>query len=368
MKKAFDANVSRAKPRVRLGPLGDETEAAQASAVEAIAQAVAQENAAAPLASQLKERIAASREQRPSAVAALRDAIAAPPAEGHTNEQRAVAVPAPAPAMVVRAQTPAAEVQHVDSPAPATPSMVAMGVEVPRGVAALPIEERSSVLPSAEESKLRREKLRNRLQAIREQPQQEPLPDTVAEAGIRAVERIASLQNELSKARALNASLTHDLDVARRESERATAEAKLRMDEAKRLVDEIGQRTTLVADLELEMSELEAERNEALLTVQEVRRSLEATALELSQQKQETTRREAALAESLAEEEKIAAELEASQGAALALRQSLESVQAERDALAQQVTSLQRERSELLEARKALEAVHRALSHAVVRS
>jgi hypothetical protein len=42
-------------------------------------------------------------------------------------------------------------------------------------------------------------------------------------------------------------------------------------------------------------------------------------------------------------------------------------LQGERDVLAQQVASLTAERAELLEARKALEAVHRALSHASAR-
>ena len=44
MKKAFDANVSRAKPRVRLGSLMTES-AVTAATVESIAQQVAQEEA-----------------------------------------------------------------------------------------------------------------------------------------------------------------------------------------------------------------------------------------------------------------------------------------------------------------------------------
>jgi hypothetical protein len=49
------------------------------------------------------------------------------------------------------------------------------------------------------------------------------------------------------------------------------------------------------------------------------------------------------------------------------LRRDLEASKTERDMLARQVTDLTSERTELLEARRALESVHRALSHARAR-
>ena len=81
----------------------------------------------------------------------------------------------------------------------------------------------------------RRERLRERLRGVREHPRPEPLPTSVAAAGVLAVERIAHLQAELTQVKQHNAALQHDLDVARRACERATEEARGRVEEARRL-------------------------------------------------------------------------------------------------------------------------------------
>ena len=84
MKKAFDANVSRAKPRVRLGALMTADNNLSAETVESLAQQVAHE--APPvipsvdsmdLGSALRMR-AQARANRSSAAEALQEAIAAP--------------------------------------------------------------------------------------------------------------------------------------------------------------------------------------------------------------------------------------------------------------------------------------------------
>jgi chromosome segregation ATPase len=67
---------------------------------------------------------------------------------------------------------------------------------------------------------------------------------------------------------------------------------------------------------------------------------------------------------SLQEEERLASELEAAHEAMTGLRRSADALKGERDTLARQVSDLTKERAELLEARKALEAVHRALAKA----
>ena len=78
-------------------------------------------------------------------------------------------------------------------------------------------------------------------------------------------------------------------------------------------------------------------------------------------------KKDAALAESLVEEERLATELETFRDESLLLRRSVEALSAERDTLARQVSDLTAERADLLEARKALESVHRALTEAVAR-
>ncbi|MHA7627685.1 hypothetical protein [Corallococcus sp. M7] len=230
-----------------------------------------------------------------------------------------------------------------------------------------PVEVQTPAPPREDDSESRREKLKARLKAVRENPRPEPLPATVAEAGQRAVERITHLQAELTKVKAANLTLTQDLEVARRQAEKATEEARLRMDEARRLSAEMEGRVKLLADLERELASLEGERDEALLSLQESRQALQAAAKEHEALEQVVTKGKLALADSLAEEERLAVELEGAKDESASLRRAVETLQGERDVLAQQVASLTAERAELLEARKALESVHRALSQATVR-
>lgn len=364
MKKAFDANVSRAKPRMRLGAmLSEAAEAAvveQASVspveVETIAEQVAREavepvipSVAAPspdLSSTLKAK-ATARANKPTAAEALKGAMETPVVEAKAS--KTVAVEAP--------------VAHVvEAPVEAPVAHVAAPVEVTEVQTAPPPQ----VEPELEAGE-RRERLKERLRAVRENPRPEPLPDTVAEAGVLAVERISALQTELSKARAMNLALAQDLEAARRQAERATEEARLRMDEAKRLSSEMEGRVALLEELERELASLEGERNEALLALQESRQLIEAGGRERAELEERLLKKDEEVNECLAEEERLAGELEMAQESAASLKRTADALKSERDTLARQVSELTRERAELLEARKALEAVHRALSSAVVR-
>lgn len=352
MKKAFDANVSRAKPRMRLGAMlteaADEAKAAEQAAVstrevERIAEQVAQEPPpAVDLQAAVKAR-ASARSSKPTAAEALRGAMELPAPQPAASVTTTPEAPRPEVAtLAVQAQGDAPdELTWVQTPPP-------------------PVEP---VLDVGE----RRERLKERLRAVRENPRPEPLPDTVAEAGVLAVERIGALQTELSKARAMNLALTQDLEAARRQAERATEEARLRMDEARRLSGEMERRVTLLEELERELASLEGERNEALLALQESRQQVEAQAGARAELEAALAKKDDDIAQSLAEEERLAGELEEAQQSVAGLGRTADALRAERDTLARQVSDLTRERAELLEARKALEAVHRALSSAVVR-
>src|SRR5262245_5803591 len=125
MKTAFDNNVSRARPRVRL------TSASNPDiSVEAIAQAVAAEAPAPTLAGAVKERAQQLAEPKPTAVEAVQAALAVAP--------KAHAEPPPT---VVEVQT---------QPTP-------------------PVVE--------DQPETRRERLKERLKAVRENPKPEPLPE-----------------------------------------------------------------------------------------------------------------------------------------------------------------------------------------------
>ncbi len=356
MKKAFDANVSRARPRVRLGLLGEPSmNEVTDVAIEEIAERVAQDvsvharptppvanrnevaSVVPDLANAIRARASEARAPKTSAVEALQQALAA-----QTVEVKSKAVAAQSQTMELKPRAAVAPPQVV---------------EVQTVPAPTPLDE----FDAGE----RRDRLKERLKAVRENPRPEPLPDTVAEAGVLAVERIGALQTELVKVRTLNLALTQDLEATRRQAERATEEARLRMDEARRLSSEMEGRAKLLNELERELGSLEGERNEALLALQESRQQLDAREHEKDALKAEITKQHQALAESLSEEERLASELEASYEASNGLRRSTDALRIERDTLARQVSVLTRERGELLEARKALEAVHRALSQAV---
>jgi DNA repair exonuclease SbcCD ATPase subunit len=316
-------------------------------AVEAIAEQVARSENNPDLTSALRARQFA-RASRVTAADALQHAIEAPRAKVAVEEQLEVAAQAPV----------------IEEPVMYAPPMPRNHAEAPATVTEVQAPPSG---PVEFEPGERRERLRERLRAVRENPRPEPLPETVAEAGVLAVERISALQSELTKSRAMNLALAQDLEAARRQAERATEEARLRMDEARRLSTEMEGRVKLLSDLERELESLESERNEALLALQDSRQALDAGATEKASLQNELAKRDSDLNESLAEEERLASELERAQESMSGLRRAADALKGERDTLARQVSDLTRERAELLEARKALEAVHRALSHAVLK-
>lgn len=324
MKKAFEQNVSRVKPRVRLATMF--TEVSEPSAKVEPASSAEAAPVEADLAAEIKARAERNRAPRATAQESvtrslLGEALAPPPVS--------------APAAKAEPREEWVEVQTPPAPVP-------------------DVSER-------------RERLKERLKAVRENPRPQPLPATVAETGVIAVERISTIQQELHQVRAQNLSLTQELEVLKRTAERATEEARMRMDEARRLSEEMAGRVKLLQDLETELSALESERDEVLLALQETRRVVDSANTERQQLTMALAEKDKALADSLTEEERLATELEEAKEESARHRQSVESLVQEKETLARQVADLSRERTELLDARKALEAVHRALSHAVSR-
>jgi FtsZ-binding cell division protein ZapB len=388
MKKAFEQNVSRAKPRLRLGGLtgllepGTEQQAPEAAAQPPEPSTSEPTAPATPdLSAEVRARIERARAPRPTAAEAMGAALRAPPepTSAAVSALRSQEPTLHAPASAEPGLPPQDEPDYGDEDddmvtswqAPPSPRGAVQASAPVARTEAPPTEVEVQTPPSpheeAIESEARRHRLKERLKAVRENPRPEPLPASVAEAGQRAVERITTLQAELTRVKALNLSLTQELEVTRRQAEKATEEARLRMDEARRLATEMEGRVSLLGDLERELAALEGERDEALLSLQEYRQALEAASRERETLETEVAQGKQALTDSLAEEERLAGELEQAKDESAGLRRAVETLQGERDVLAQQVASLTAERAELLEARKALEAVHRALSQASVR-
>ncbi len=112
---------------------------------------------------------------------------------------------------------------------------------------------------------------------------------------------------------------------------------------------------------------MEGERDESLLALQDARTHAAAEREERERVSELLAKKDAELADSLSEEERLAGELERFRDDAVQLHRSVDALSAERDTLARQVADLTAERAELLEARKALESVHRALTEAARR-
>jgi|GEM_PF-330057 hypothetical protein len=449
MKKAFDENVSRTKPRLKLGgpppgPAAPESPGAEEDWVYEVAAQVAGHSGAAkveaPTAREVLAAAARASEAeeeelstRSRVEATLREASAIPEPEVVQQEERVtvavgargavangiastvVSGPVPAtrggagvdsrsggrapsaapPASRSSAPTiqgpsrasppppsaPPASRSASPAPMPSAAAPVAAAAErrpstavrteivAPAPVAAPPVARQAAPAapPPVDDTAARRERLRERLRGVREHPRPEPLPTSVAAAGVLAVERIAQLQAELNQVKQHNAALQHDLDVARRAAERATEEARGRVEEARRLAAQMEDRAGLLSELERELQSVEGERDEALMAVQEARTQASAEREQRERLSTDLARKDAELVDSLSEEERLAGELERFRDDSLHLKKSVEVLSAERDTLARQVADLTAERAELLEARKALESVHRALTEAARR-
>jgi len=120
----------------------------------------------------------------------------------------------------------------------------------------------------------------------------------------------------------------------------------------------------MMAEMLAEMTALEEERD------QSVRRAQALAALDEERQKlaDDLSRRvdelEAALAGARSEAGRLTAELDERTADGSRLRAGLSETVRERDALARELAAVRVERDELLEARRALEKIHEALSQA----
>jgi chromosome segregation ATPase len=234
----------------------------------------------------------------------------------------------------------------------------------PQPVAVQPVAVQPPVLDTRE----RREKLRERLKAATAKVEPTaPTPQSPAEARTSALSLIAQLRQELEDVKQLNAAMVKDLDQTRTDLGRAAEEARNRTAEAARMATEVAERARLIEELGKEMSALEAERDDTLIELQGARALVGTEATARRDLEEKLAAREAELAETLTEEERLAGELEARNGELRQAQSALSSVVEERDRLARQVAELTRERADLLDSQKALDEIHRALADARAR-
>lgn len=110
------------------------------------------------------------------------------------------------------------------------------------------------------------------------------------EARPKAIERISLLERELSQLRTLDLSLEGTVQAARHQAERASDEALTRMDEARRVSVEMEEKARVLNDLSQELANLESQKDQVLVALDESHRALveslaeeESTAKELAE-------------------------------------------------------------------------------------
>jgi uncharacterized coiled-coil DUF342 family protein len=239
----------------------------------------------------------------------------------------------------------------------------------------------ASSASSDDEAQARRERLaqvRTRAAAAAEpMPGASVAPPPAAEdAGVgkrarRGVQQVTALAKELSAELELaveaNGRLKVDLDGALTALRRAAEEAREHDGERERLTAEVDKRTSAARELLTELELLEAERDGALGQVARFSRELRETRARADEQARAHERQKLELDDARGQLRRLAAELEARVAERDAARSELQRVRGEKDELSEALLAARAEADDALESRSALEEIERALGEARTR-
>jgi hypothetical protein len=349
MRKAFDANVPKLKPRLSRAVTGEDgpvNGAAQDSLELTLETGSAQEVA---------EPVAAATATAPSPQPA-------PPARaGGEGEPRGTMTLSAAASRPARAAHAGGE---GEPRAAATRSAIPPSPPAPAGGEGRGEGGPSDVLARKE----RLDKIKRKVaEAARPQPRVQPVPADPARAAESVLGLVRDLEVELVRAREREDALRGDLDEARRELGRAVGEGRSAVERLQAAEKELDEKRGVLKELLGEMQALEEERDasvhraQALATLDEERaRLLE----ELGRRADEEARLRG---EREAEVERLSEELRLAGAEGARLRGAVGDLARERDQLLAELDRTRGERDDLAEAKRALEAVHAALAQARAR-
>jgi hypothetical protein len=292
-------------------------------------------------------------EETEEPVAAVAESVAVEPID-HVSH---IAVPAVGEATSIpetNLHEEAPDVEEVAAPAPLAPKPAPVAVVDEATIAA------------------RRATLKRRaagLGAISDTPV--PLPSGVLDE-LDALESTAELAVELERALSTaaeaNEQLRGDLNAALDDLARATAEAKRLHERVERLDAESRDRNKVVQDLMRELELLEGERDSALVQAADAQLEIDGFGDKMLALERRIHELERGLAESQARNKRFEEAMQAHAAQRAALRAEAEAMRRERDSLLSRNVELERERDELGRSRKALDEVHRALTEARMRA
>jgi hypothetical protein len=348
MKKAFDSNVAKFKPRLRA-----RVEEATTLEGEGGAAADAAMGAADP-ASDLTPNIAVTAGHAEVVAAAERPSdpvVAGAPAKVESTVARASGA-------VVSAATPSDKAPRTTAEASA-----ARTVEAPlRGFVAAATEPTQEAASNMAERRERLERVKRRVREAAAPVPVVPPMTTPGAAGESALALLRDVEGRLAKAKETEEALRADLADARGEQARSAADLKRTNERVAALDRALDEKRSVLADMLAEMGALEEERDEAVRRAQALSVLDEERAQVLVDVTGELERTRAELSAARGEMERLSDDLDNRAGEAARLRAALAEVTRERDGLSREAASLRRERDELVEARRALEQVHEALA------
>lgn len=204
-------------------------------------------------------------------------------------------------------------------------------------------------------------------EAVRPEIRIEPVPEDPALAVESVLGLVNDLEEQLSLSREVENALRNELeeakaDLTRTVNDERTASGRLAQAEA-----QLDEKRRILEEMLFEMGALEEERDQAVRMVQMLTLKDKERQREFDDVRQRCTEMQRALDESKFEEERLTEELDESSAENSRLHTLLAEITRERDALSRNVELLTLERDELSEAKKALEKVHHALSQARAR-
>jgi DNA repair exonuclease SbcCD ATPase subunit len=335
MKRAFDENVPRVKPRVRFGVNSEaSTDVSGETTVVETARETTTVEAAPARAEAHTSAIGESAADVHAAVSSAAEAVLSE-VEDDALEERSTVQSRPAAA------------------SPATPSSAAPVAEAPR--ARVPAQAQAD-----DASDQRRRKLRSRLWAL-----QNPTPvldATSPKAADAVVAAAEGLTRELSEARSQVGRLEHELSRARADLSRAVAEAEAERQRSSAQSGQIAEARGLLANLETELSVVEEERDEVLAEVRSLREADGARRDSLAALSRELDETRRALSEARAEQAEIVRELETGDAEIARLSHDVRRLEGEKSRFLQELTEMSSAKGELLDSRRTIERVHQLLA------
>lgn len=204
-------------------------------------------------------------------------------------------------------------------------------------------------------------------EAVRPEIRIEPVPEDPALAVESVLGLVSDLEEQLSRSREIEIALRNELEDAKADLTRTVNDERTTSERLVQAEEQLDEKRKVLEEMLFEMGALEEERDQAVRMVQMLTLKDKERQKEFDDIRQQCTEMQRYLDESKIEEERLTEELDESSAENSRLHTLLTEITRERDALSHNVELLTRERDELTDAKKALEKVHHALSQARAR-